>query len=96
LGVRFVKFGAVHVNPERVLFVTDVYTLGELNMGGPTPIKTGLPTKQVVKMLEEAMGDQADAPEPPRYPPEIVHRAVLADVVRYLEEKLAKKPTQAG
>jgi hypothetical protein len=55
MSVRFVKFGSTHVNPSRVLFVTDVYMLAELNMGGGAVIKTGLPTAQVLEMLENAL-----------------------------------------
>jgi hypothetical protein len=58
MSVRFVKFGSTHVNPLRVIFVTDVYSLAELNMGGVVPVKTGLRTAQVVKMLEDALSDQ--------------------------------------
>jgi len=96
MGARFVKFGSIHVNPSRVLFVTDVYTLGEINVGASAPIKTGLPTAQVIKMLEEAMSNQTTTNEPGHSPREIVHKAVVADVVRYLEEKLAKKTVRAG
>jgi hypothetical protein len=55
MGVRFVKFNHIYVNPARVLSVNEVYSLGEINLGGPSPIKTGLPIRQVIKMLEEAM-----------------------------------------
>src|SRR5882762_10218099 len=41
MGVRFVKFGQIYVNPARVLFVTDVYSLGEITIGASAPIKTG-------------------------------------------------------
>lgn len=64
MGVRFVKFGSVHVNPPRVLFVTEVETLAEINLGGDAPIKTGLPTAQVIKMLEDAMSNQPTTNEP--------------------------------
>jgi hypothetical protein len=90
MAMRFVKFGAIHVNPSRVLFVTDVFAQGEINVGDSTSIKTGLPVSQVIKMLEDAMGNQTITDEVGPYPPEIVHKALLADVVRYLEEKLAK------
>jgi hypothetical protein len=96
MGKRFVKFGATHVNPSRVLFVADVYTLGEIHVGGSTPIKTGLPVSQVIEMLEHAMGNQTSADEFGQYSPEIVHKALLADVVRYLEEKLAKPEVRGG
>jgi hypothetical protein len=55
MSVRFVKFGATHVNPTRVLFVTEVYGLGEIYVEGSAPIKTGLPIAQVIKMLEDSM-----------------------------------------
>ena len=57
MGARFVKFGSTYINPLRVLFVTDVYRLAELHMGNSAPIKTGLPTVQVIKMLEDALGE---------------------------------------
>ena len=57
MGARFVKFGSTYINPLRVLFVTDVYRLAELHMGNSAPIKTGLPTVQVIKMLENALGE---------------------------------------
>jgi hypothetical protein len=50
-----VKFNQTYINPGRVLFVTEVYTLGEINLGGATSVKTGLPVKEVIRMLEEAM-----------------------------------------
>jgi hypothetical protein len=55
MGVRFVKFNQIYVNPARVISVTEVYTLGEIDLGGPSPIKTGLPIKEVIRMLEEPM-----------------------------------------
>ena len=58
MTVRFVKFNSVHVNPLRVLFVTDVYRLGEINLGSGQPIKTGLPTAEVIRLLEEAMNSE--------------------------------------
>lgn len=92
MGVRFVKFGSTYVNPSRVLFVTDVYAQGEIDVGTSTPIKTGTPISKVIKMLEDAMGNQPNPPEPVHYPPERapVHKAVLADMVEYLEGKLEK------
>ena len=96
MGTRFVKFGQTHVNPARVLFVTEVYMTAEIHMGGHAPIKTELPAAQVIKLLEDAMGDQPRGNEAGHYAPEIVHQALLADVVRYLEEKLGKKPVREG
>jgi hypothetical protein len=60
MRVRFVKFGATHVNPSRVLFVTEVYGLGEINVGSGAPIKTGLPIAQVIKMLEDSMAQDSN------------------------------------
>jgi hypothetical protein len=55
MGVRFVKFNQTYVNPARVISVNEVYSLGEINIGGPAPVKTGLPIKEVIRMLEDAM-----------------------------------------
>jgi hypothetical protein len=63
MSVRFVKFNQIYVNPARVLSVNEVYSLGEINLGGPSPIKTGLPVKEVIRMLEEALNSSAEAPE---------------------------------
>jgi hypothetical protein len=90
MGVRYVKFGATHVNPSRVLFVTDVYGLAEINVGLPSPIKTGLPIAQVMKMLDEAMADPADTHASGTDARDAAHKAVVADVVRYLEERMSK------
>jgi hypothetical protein len=57
MGMRFVNFSPNYVNPSRVLFVKDVYGLGEINMSGVAPLKTGLPVAQVIKMLEDALSE---------------------------------------
>lgn len=90
MGLRFVKFGQTYVNPLRVLWVADVYSLGEIHIGTSTPIKTGLPTSQVIKMLEDAVAEQPDAGEREDALPETVRKALLADVIQYLEGKLAR------
>jgi hypothetical protein len=63
MGVRFVKFNQIYVNPARVLSVNEVYSLGEINLGGPSPIKTGLSVKEVIRMLEEAMNSVTVEPQ---------------------------------
>ena len=92
MGVRFVKFGQIYVNPARVLFVADVYSLGEINVGASAPIKTGIRTSEVIKLLEDALTDQPYAAEPGARMEETTPRAVLDEVIRYLEAKLAKEP----
>jgi hypothetical protein len=91
MGVRFVKFGQTYVNPTRVRFVADVYSLGEIDIGASAPIKTGVRTAEVIKMLEDAMAEPPGPANPEGYLSETVRKELLADVVRYLEGKLAPK-----
>jgi len=57
MAMRFVKFNKIHVNPLRVLSVTEVYSVAEIDVGGAAPIKTGLPAAEVIRMLEEAINE---------------------------------------
>jgi hypothetical protein len=92
MGVRYVKFGQIYVNPARVLFVADVYSLGEINIGASAPVKTGVRTSEVIKMLEDAMTEQPHAAEQEPRSRGMTPQAVLDEVIRYLEAKLAKEP----
>ena len=57
MGARFVKFGSTHVNPLRVLSSRTCTCWQSFHMGTSAPIRTGLPTAQVIKMLEDALGE---------------------------------------